>query len=401
MSEPLHDPSSRPRAESPPTTRSASRVYLDAASVAPPRAAAIEAYRAALDDGWADPRRLHHEGRTARLLLDGARESIASGLRARTEEVMFTGSHVRAVHAAVLGTALANRRRGQATVSSSVEHSAVLHATEHVAGEAAVRIAVDRLGRVDAAAMASALESPGVVLACLQHANGEVGTLQPVTAVHAAARKAGVPLLVDAAASIGHVPALETWDLLTADPRGWGSVPGIGVLAVRAGTRWRSPDPAHDGTERLADDVSVPAALAAAVALEVALSDVAQVPADDPRYGQVETVRRAAAAVRDTEVVGDPVDRLPHVVTFSCLYVDGEQILERLDRAGFAVGSGSACTASTLEPSHVLVAMGVLTHGNVRVGLAPGTSTGDVQAFCAALPPAVAAVRALLGAKEL
>jgi cysteine desulfurase len=376
-------------------------VYLDAAAVAPPRAAALEAFRAAVDEGWADPRRLHHEGRTARLLLDGAREAIAAALGARTEEVLFTGSHVRAVHAAVLGAALGNRRRGQVTVGSAVEHSAVIHATDHVSAERAVRVAVDRTGRVDLGAMVSALEAPGVVLACLQHANAEVGTVQPTDAVHAAARERGVPLLVDAAATIGQVRAPRSWDLLTADPRTWGAVPGIGVLAVRAGTRWRSPDPGHDGTERLADDVSVPAALAAAVALQDALADLAPTAAVDPRFAQVETIRRAASALRDTEVVGDPVDRLPHVVTFSCLYVDGEQILERLDRAGFAVGSGSACTASTLEPSHVLAAMGVLTHGNIRVGLPPGTDDTDVEAFCSALAPAVAGVRALLGAEDL
>jgi cysteine desulfurase len=108
-------------------------------------------------------------------------------------------------------------------------------------------------------------------------------------------------------------------------------------------------------------------------------------------------------------VVGDPVDRLPHVVTFSCLFVDGEALVHELDRRGFAVASGSACTASTLEPSHVLAAMGVLTHGNVRVTLplAAAVPGGDaaraagVRAFCAELPDAVATVRAQLGTDRL
>jgi cysteine desulfurase len=100
-------------------------------------------------------------------------------------------------------------------------------------------------------------------------------------------------------------------------------------------------------------------------------------------------------------VVGDPRARLPHIVTFSCLYVDGEALVDELDRAGFAVGSGSACTASTLEPSHVLAAMGVLTHGNVRVGLPIDVTQEQVDAFCAVLPGAVARVRAMLGADDL
>jgi cysteine desulfurase len=107
----------------------------------------------------------------------------------------------------------------------------------------------------------------------------------------------------------------------------------------------------------------------------------------------VDRIRAAAAAVPDTEVVGDPVDRLPHLVTFSCLYVSGDQIVTALDRRGFGVASGSACTASTLEPSHVLAAMGALTHGNVRVSLTRDTTHAEVDAFCAALPEAVAEIR--------
>lgn len=404
-----------------PAARPAHRVYADAAGTAPPLPVAVRAHAAALAEGWADPRRLHHEGRTARLLLEGARETIAACLGARTEEIVLTASHVRAVHAAVLGAAAAGRRRGAGTVCSAVEHSAVLHAADHVARaaaepghadtetadgeradtETAVRVPVDPDGRVVVEEFRTALGRDGVVLAALQHANGEVGTLQPVEEIRALARAAGVPLLVDAAASIGHTTPPRSWDLLTADPRGWGGVPGVGVLAVRAGTRWRSPGPDHDGTERLPDDVDVPAALAAAAALQEITAGPLAAPGPDPRRALVARIREAAARIPDTEVVGDPEDRLPHVVTFSCLYVDGEQLLERLDHAGFAVGSGSACTASTLEPSHVLAAMGVLTHGNVRIGLPRGITAEDVDRLCGALPTAVAEVRALLGAEGL
>jgi cysteine desulfurase len=119
----------------------------------------------------------------------------------------------------------------------------------------------------------------------------------------------------------------------------------------------------------------------------------------------VRRLRAAAGDLRDVDVVGDPDDRLPHVLTFSLLYVDGEALVIELDRRGFAVGSGSACTSSTLEPSHVLAAMGVLTHGNVRVTLpldtiAP-TLDADVSRFIAELPDAVAAVRAQMGASDL
>jgi cysteine desulfurase len=111
----------------------------------------------------------------------------------------------------------------------------------------------------------------------------------------------------------------------------------------------------------------------------------------------VDRVRAAAAAVPDVEVVGDPVDRLPHLVTFSCLYVDGEALVTELDRRGFAVASGSACTSSTLAPSRVLEAMGVLTHGNVRVSLTRTTTAAEVDGLLAALPSVVRDIRAEVG----
>ena len=107
----------------------------------------------------------------------------------------------------------------------------------------------------------------------------------------------------------------------------------------------------------------------------------------------LDRVRAEVARIPDVEVAGHPEERLPHVVTFSCLYVDGEALVTELDRRGFAVASGSACTASRLEPSHVLAAMGRLTHGNVRVSLTRDTTEADVEAFCAVLPEVVAELR--------
>ncbi|MBX9246573.1 aminotransferase class V-fold PLP-dependent enzyme, partial [Actinotalea ferrariae] len=131
------------------------------------------------------------------------------------------------------------------------------------------------------------------------------------------------------------------------------------------------------------------------VSLRAVLADRAA--ADARRRALVDRVRAAASAVPDVDVVGDPDHRLPHVLTFSCLYVDGEALVGELDRRGFAVGSGSACTSSALEPSHVLAAMGALTHGNVRIALPADVREDDVDRFCAELPLAVAAVRSATG----
>ncbi|MFI2365317.1 cysteine desulfurase family protein [Promicromonospora sp. NPDC019610] len=383
------------------------RVYLDNGGRAPWHPLARQAFEQALADGWADPRRLHAEGRRAARLLDGAREAIAAVLGARTQEVRFTPSHTASLHTAVASAAAARRRAGSAVVVSAVERAAVLHAATLAAGGAgagdagaggagvpAGPVPVDRLGRVDVDAMVAAVGAPGVALAALQHANGEVGTVQPVEAVHDAARAAGVPLLVDAGASVGHVAVPDTWDLLAADPADWGGPAGVGVLAVRQRVRTAPVGP-EDEDPWAPGGVSVPLAFAAAVALQAVESD--RVAQDARRRALVERVRAAVARIPDVEMVGDPDDRLPHVATFSFLYVDGEALVTELDRHGFAVGSGSACTASTLEPSHVLAAMGVLTHGNVRIALDRSTTADEVDRFCAVLPGAVSKVREMLG----
>jgi cysteine desulfurase len=204
-------------------------------------------------------------------------------------------------------------------------------------------------------------------------------------------------------ASLGRDDVPADWDVLVGDARSWGGPP-LGVLVVREGVRWHWSDSRAD-IEQGRTDVTpwVPLALAAAEAWQQT-SAVREADATLAR-SLVDDIRTAAVAVPDTEVVGDPVDRLPHVVTFSSLYVDGEAVVGAFDEAGFAVASGSACTSSTLEPSHVLAAMGVLTHGNVRVTLplpavSPGVA-GDVAAFTAAITPTIRAVRDQLGVGDL
>jgi cysteine desulfurase len=206
--------------------------------------------------------------------------------------------------------------------------------------------------------------------------------VQPVEDV--AERCGGVPLLVDAAQTVGRMPVPGGWSVLTASAHKWGGPPGVGVLAVRTGTRFRAP---VTGERR--DDAGLPQVLAAAVALQAA---AAEAPAEDARLRPlVDRMRRTiAATVPDAEVVGDPEHRLPHLVAFSSPYADGETLLRGLDREGFAVSSGSSCSASVLEPSHVLAAMGVLSHGHVRVSLHRDTTEADVDRFLEVLPRVVA-----------
>lgn len=371
------------------------RAYLDAATAAPLHPVAREALLAALADGWADPDRLYASGRRARRLLEAAQAAMAESLAVRPDELSFWPSGTAAVHAAVLGGLNGRERAGRTLVHSAVEHSAVLHAAARH-GEA-VEVGVDRLGHLDQAAWQEAVRRPGVALASLISASHEVGTLQPVAAAAQACAAAGVPLFVDAAQSIGHADVPPGWSLLAASAHKWGGPPGVGVLVVRKAVRWRSPYPGDDlYRPRPQGALDVPAIVAAAASLRAVLSEAA---AEAGRLSAlVERIRDTVPrTVPDVEVVGDPARRLPHLVTFSCLYVDGEALLHALDRQGFAVSSGSSCTASTLRPSHVLEAMGVLSHGNVRVSLHRGTTEADVDRFLAVLPGLVSRIRTEAG----
>ncbi|MDQ1011269.1 cysteine desulfurase [Streptomyces sp. V4I23] len=373
--------------------------YFDAASSAPLHPVARQALQASLDEGWADPARLYREGRRARLLLDAAREAAAEAAGCRPDEIVFTPSGTHALHSGISGALAARRRVGRHLVVSSVEHSAVLHsaASWESAGGSVTEVRVDRLGSVSADEFAAALGA-GTALACLQSANHEVGTEQPVGAVAGACRDAGVPLLVDAAQSLPWGPVEGDWSLLAASAHKWGGPAGVGLLAVRKGVRFAPQGPADERESGRAPGFeNIPAIVAAAASLRAVRAEAAEQAVR--LRALVDLIRtRVPELVPDVEVVGDPVARLPHLVTFSCLYVDGETLLHELDRAGYSVSSGSSCTSSTLTPSHVLRAMGVLSEGNVRVSLPLGTTSEEVDGFLEVLPRVVSSVRERLGA---
>ncbi|WP_344655350.1 cysteine desulfurase family protein [Catenulispora subtropica] len=390
--------------------------HFDAASAEPPHPAARAALAAALDEGWADPARLYRSGRRARMLLDQSRAVVAEVLGCRAREVVFTASGTAAIHYGVAGVLAGRRRVGRRLVVSAVEHSAVLHAAEtHVGavradgvpaesvpaangdGEPTITevleasgvvgvVGVDASGRVDVEAFERELRVPGTALACLQAANHEVGTVQPLAPVFAAAVAAGVPLLVDAAQVVGRLPVPDEWSVLCASSHKWGGPPGVGVLAVRKGTRFApvwAVDEHEDG--RVPGAVNVPGIVAAAAAL-VAREGEREAEALRLRALTDRLRARLPRVADDVDVFGDPADRLPNLVAFSCPAVNAEALVLDLDQAGFEVSSGSACTSDTVTPSHVLVAMGAADRGNVRVSLPFGTTEEEVDRFLAVLP---------------
>jgi cysteine desulfurase len=373
--------------------------FFDAASGLPLSPVGREALLASLDSGWADPARLYREARRAGQLLEASRASIASVLGCAPDEVSFDSTLESAVRRGLGGLLQGRARASNLLVVSTVEHSAVLHQAQghEDHGGRVERIGVTSAGVVHADEMIH--HGLGAAAVALQAANHEVGTTQPVQEVAAALGE--VPLFVDAHQVVGRAPVPPGWSVLTASARHWGGPGGVGVLAVRH-PRWRSPDTPHDGREhgRVPGQPNIPGIVAAAAALE-----------DVQRYREAEDKRLRAlvdrirtqvpALIPDVEVLGHPTQRLAHIVTFSCLYVEGEALLGALDREGFAVSSGSACTSDVLTPSHVLVAMGALSHGNIRVSLPHGVREQDVERFLEVLPRVVDAIRTDAGTRGL
>ena len=378
--------------------------YLDWASQAPLHPAAREALLAAYDAGWADPTRLHREGRQARLLYDAAREAAAGVLGVSAPEVSFTSSGTAAANLAIFGALAVHRDPHAEMVVSAIEHSCVLHAgaAHEAAGGWLTQLPVDSAGRVASAAL-----QPGraTALVSVQSANQEIATRQPIPEIADRCAASGVPLHVDAAQSVGREPVdVGAWGcgLLSASAHKFGGPSGVGLLVVRDGTRWERPGPEDDrGDPRVIGPRDVPGAVATAAALVARAAEMAEETARLRRFG--EQIRTAAATIPDAQIHGDedPAGRLPHLLSMSFLYVDGEALLDRLAARGIAASSGSACTSSSLSPSHVLEAIGALTHGNLRVSMGRDTTQDDVDRLLEALPEAVAGLRVEAGVAGL
>lgn len=323
---------------------------------------------------------------------------VAAAVGARPDEVVFTGSGAQSSAAAVAGLAIGRRRTGRSLVTSTIDHSSVLSAAD-ASGEHQL-VDVDALGRLDLDGWSATVGRRGVAAACLQVANHEVGTLQPYEEAAELCQRAGVPLVLDATSALGRIDLSSPpgWSVLTGAASAFGGPASVGILVIRRSARWRAPNPVDDyQAARWAGVPDVPAIYAAAVALDAWIGDRSAV--GERQRSLVDQLRAGIRnRIADVDLAGDPVRCVPQLLTFSVLYVDGETLTVELDRAGFAVASGSACSASSEHPSHVLAAMGALTHGNVRIGLTRNSTAAEITAFLDALPPIVDRIRATLGA---
>jgi cysteine desulfurase len=338
-------------------------LYLDHAATAPVRREVLDAMRPFLTGVFGNPSSHHTYGEAAASALDEARSRVARMLGMRSGDVIFTSGGTESNNLAVKGIVLAALARGRRhLVVSPIEHESILESADYLRRFHGVEVAaapVDALGRISAAGLSQTLRDDTALVA-IGHANNEIGTIQDVPALAAAARSAGVPLHVDAVQSAGWLPLADLGaDATAVAGHKLGTPKGIGALAVRG--RVALEPLMHGGGQergRRSGTENVAGAVALATALELA----------DAERDEVNTRLRAStgrfiasvqALVPQASLTGDPVARLPGTASFTFAGVSGEAVLLELERRGVVSSSGSACAAGSDEPSHVLLACGV------------------------------------------
>lgn len=340
---------------------------------------ARQALNDALDQGWHDHKKLSQHSARARILHDSALESLAASLRVRPSELEPVGEPALVPYLAIAGLLETSER----LIYSAVDRKEVFAIAR---GQASVlELPVDRGGQILLDSLAR--DTEGVL--SLQGANGETGVIQNVELL--AAHSPGTRLACDYSVVGPRLPLPARWESAFFDAKSWQGPQGVGLLAIREGAAWSNPLP-HLSNLRSPQSVSLPLMIAAAVALEEWIA------ADKNEAERLRTLTEEirseiATTLENCDIAGDLDRSLPHITSLSFLYVQGEELLRALEKKGFRVDSGSACTAEDLKPSHILAAMGLLTHGNIRITLHHGVASAEVRELISAIKLAVTQLR--------
>ena len=378
------------------------RIYMDNAATTAVSPEVLQAMLPYFCDIYGNPSSIHSTGRDARRAVDAARKQVAAAIGAQPSEIYFTAGGSESDNWAIKGTAFAKRAKGNHIITTSIEHHAVLHTCQWLEkqGFEVTYLPVDEVGRVRVEDVEKAITDKTILISIMA-ANNEIGTLEPIAEIGKLAHSKGILFHTDAVQAIGAIPIdvnAMNIDMLSMSGHKFHGPKGIGVLYIRKGVR---PDifmhggaqerGQRAGTENLAGIVGI------GKAIELATQNLEANAARMSRLRD-KLIDGILAEIPDVRLNGPREGRLPNNVNVSIRYIEGEAMLLRLDLAGIAGSSGSACTSGSLDPSHVLLAIGLpheIAHGSLRLSLGTDTTEADVDEVLRVLPGIVKDLRAM------
>jgi cysteine desulfurase len=373
-------------------------IYLDNSATTPTAPEVVEAMSPYFSASYGNASSLHTLGRRARRAVEESRGTIAGLLGAEPEEIVFTAGATEANNLAILGTARSSNGRKH-LITTAIEHHAVLHTVQwlRTQGFDATILDVDATGRVDPEQVRDAIR-PDTLLVSVMTGNNEIGTLQPIDEIGRICRQHGVLMHTDAVQAFGKVRLpMDAVDLLSISAHKFHGPKGIGFLFVRKGVKLAPilHGGGHEGGRRSGTE-NVPGIVGTAAAAQLAIDEQA---ATASRLRALrERMLDQVMQLPGTRLNGHREESLPHIANFSFEAIEGESLVMRLDERGIAVSTGSACSSPTLEPSHVLVAIGVpisMAHGSLRISTGRQTTAREIDEFLGVLPEVVDGLRSI------
>ncbi len=378
------------------------RIYLDYAATTPTHPEVVKAMLPYFTDAFGNPSSIYSYGQEAKAAIEEARVKVAALVNARDEEIVFTSGGTEADNFALKGVAFANESKGNHIITSSIEHQAVIETCKFLErkGFRITYLPVDESGMVDPSHIKKAITDKTTLISVM-HANNEMGTVEPIAEIGKVAKEAGIYFHTDAVQTVGHIPVDVNElgvDLLSMSAHKLYGPKGVGALYIRKGTKL-TPF-MHGGEQerrRRASTENVPGIVGLGKAAELAQPEVNE-EAKRLTYLRDQLVKGLVEQIDHIRLNGHPTRRLPNNVNVSVDYVEGESMVLNLDLEGICVSTGSACSSSSLEPSHVLLAMGLSpeqAHGSLRFTLGKWTNEEDIRRVLEVLPRVVAKLRAM------
>jgi len=378
------------------------RVYLDYAATTPTHPEVVKAMLPYFTDSFGNPSSIYSYGQEAKGAIEEARVKVANLIGARSDEIVFTSGGTEADNFALKGVAYANENGGNHIITSSVEHHAVIETCKFLErrGFRVTYLPVDEYGLVAPNDVGEAITDKTILISVM-HASNEVGTIEPITEMGKIAKEAGVYFHTDAVQAAGHIPIDVNKlgvDLLSISAHKLYGPKGVGALYVRKGTRLISF--MHGGEQerrRRASTENVPGIVGFGRAVELAQQEMSE-EAERLTYLRDQLIKGLLERIDHIRLNGHPILRLPNNVNVSVDFVEGESMLLNLDLEGICASTGSACSSSSLEPSHVLLALGLSpeqAHGSLRFSLGKWTTEEEIERVLDILPRIVAKLRAM------